>query len=414
MQPNAIFINFFIAFSSFLTIFSNYRYEDSLIRFSVRIIGPKTQENINHKTWWYQCPYVQMDKVFYQNDPKVINYALISGRTYTERAIVPSNYITHSMVYVTLFKDVFVSKGQISDEKRSFKTTYQDHGGHTMMQTTGELFELVYYIQYFNMYGHNIHDFLCAMMLVPQDLVSRGFMVNSPPMYREITQEILNFLGYKVTFVDLSQQIYVHSLWLINSLEYAHGYTAGGLDRLRKLIKTKVNFNKIKPTRFVINDRPKGSGRNFDDVNKLYEAISSGTKIDEGCKWEIADSQFSSSVETIVKFWQSLKVLVAPCGSGIYNSIFMHEKCGMCLMFTTQVDEPNLQLCANLRFFLIGVIHPKTPHKGPDVYPVDVPAMVKYTQRVVDAVNAGHWTTMEDVVVHFHEPSYLNSPPHEF
>ncbi|EAY23505.1 hypothetical protein TVAG_071690 [Trichomonas vaginalis G3] len=412
---NSSYLDYFITISTgILLILLNILDEIPFYYGAIGKIGPKIQRNITIKTWWYRCPHVHMKKEFYQNDPQVVNYALISEKTYTQRAEVPAKYVTKSMIYITLYNDVFVSSSQISDETLSFKLNNQDNGDHTMMQTSGEIDELVFYRQVFWMYGHNIHDFLCAMMYVPQDLVERGFKVNSPPLHHQNTQRLLVFLGYNVTFVDVSKQKFVHTLWLINNFEYAHGYTAGGLDRLRKLIKTKVDFNLIKPTRFVISDRPKGSGRNFDDINKLYEAISSGTKIDEGCKWEIDDTKFSSPVETIVKFWQSIKVLVAPCGSGIYNSIFMHDKCGMCLMFTTQVDEPNLQLCANLRFFLIGVIHPKTPHSSQGVFPVNVSAMVKYTQRVVDAVNAGHWTTMEDVVVHFPVPEYLNSPPNEF
>ncbi|EAY01994.1 hypothetical protein TVAG_217310 [Trichomonas vaginalis G3] len=265
------------------------------------------------------------------------------------------------------------------------------------------------------MYGHNIHDFLSAMMYVPEDLMKRGITVVRTKCCAKIMKEMMKFLGLNIKFVELkyAEQIFVKKLWIVHTMELAHGYASGGLTRLRKLIMQKVDFNKVKPTRFVVADRPPKSGRNFEDPDLIVEYLNNFTKIDEGCHWIRDDKFFHGHITDIVKYWQSIRVIVTLQGSGIYNAIFMHEKCGISILCSQNLDEPNLMLCAHLHIFLIEVVHPDRDFRTNKRQFINYTAMMKYTQRVVDAVNAGHWTSMEGIQVSL-EPSYPATNAEEF
>ncbi|EAY23301.1 hypothetical protein TVAG_186090 [Trichomonas vaginalis G3] len=273
---------------------------------------------------------------------------------------------------------------------------------------------MLHYVQYWHMYGHYIHDFLSSMMFVPQELMEKGILVASPKKSIKAVKDLVKYLGLNITFLKMKkdEQIYVKKLWIVHTLELGHGYASGGFTRMRKLIMEKVDFNKIKPTRFVLADRPPKSGRNFENPKLMLKYLNDYTVIDKGCKWVRDDKFFGVPVEQIVKYWQSIKVLVTLQGSGIYNAIFMHEKCGMCLVFSSINDGPNLHLCTHLHIFLIGVIHPRRAHKSREPQVTNYTLMVQYTQRVVDTVNQGNWTSMEGIHVFLKEAPIVTNVSH--
>ncbi|EAY15031.1 hypothetical protein TVAG_019310 [Trichomonas vaginalis G3] len=259
--------------------------------------------------------------------------------------------------------------------------------------------EMVYVYQFWNMFGHNIEDYVAALMFVPKELNDRGFFVLTPPCCTNITYQIARYLGINVTFVTIRderrEQIFAKKLWIITSRELGHGYASGGFHRMRAIIFQKEEYKKIKPERYVVVNRPPRSRRFFDDANKLVKILNENTTLEKGCQWVRDDKSYGIPFSDMIKYWMSLKVLVTVQGSGIYNGIFMHENTGMCLLFCDIVDTPNLQLCTHLHIFTIGVIHPGRPILSYKAQPTNYTDMVTYTQRVVDAVYNGHWTSLD-------------------
>lgn len=257
------------------------------------------------------------------------------------------------------------------------------------------------------MYGHNIHDFLCAMIFVPKDLMERGIIVLRPKLHYKATYDFVRYLGLNITFVTLKddEQFFVRKLWVIHTLELAHGYTSGGIHRIREIVFQKEDYKKIKPERYVVANRPRRSGRFIYEVRTLVKPLNENTIIEKGCKWIRDDNFYGISLMRIVKFWMSLKILVTVQGSGIYNAIFMHEKTGMALLFSSSADGPNVQLCNHLHIFMIGVVHPDRDIISRKPQLTNYTDMIKYTQRVVDAVNHGSWTNLEGLK-RFLDPSY--------
>ena len=191
----------------------------------------------------------------------------------------------------------------------------------------------------------------------------------------------------------------------VNNYEFGHGYTIGGIPKLRELIRQRVNISAVKPEVFAIVNRPIGKGRCFENIEELRDGLNNNTRIDEGKKWEIIDGMPGNKNLTQLAFlWATFKILVAPSGSMIYNNVFMHEGTGMCLLFTGIIDYPNIHLSIASNIFMIGVIHTGYTNlfRGS---PVNVKNMTKYAQRVVDAVKNNKWMDMEGLRTGFDEDS---------
>ncbi|EAX88236.1 hypothetical protein TVAG_361040 [Trichomonas vaginalis G3] len=375
---------------------------------SIAVFYP-TQPLTTGYEWWYNLPYLKFYSIVTHEPDESLNFSKMTLKPFENINQVPKNFTTQSIVHVTLMPEVFYQREMIVQNGKIIRlfSFAEANFWYPVKRTTRYFDELVHYVQHWTMYGHNIHDFLCAMMFVPKDLMEKGIVVVSPHLFQKITYDIARYLDLNITFVSIkdNEQFFVRKLWIVHTLELAHGYASGGFQKIREIVFKKEDYKYIMPERYVVANRPKKSLRCISDANYLVKILNENTIIEKGSKWIRDDKFYDVPLAEIIKYWMSLKILVTIQGSGIYNSIFMHETTGMVLLFSNVADGPNMQLCSHLHIFMIGVIHPNMQFRNKKPQMTNYTDMVTYTQRVVDAVYHGSWTNLEGVRGYY-EPAY--------
>ena len=365
--------------------------------------------NITGMEWWYKFPHLQMYTIVTREPDSSLNFTKITKMPFLYKQFIPVNFTTQSIVHITLMENVFCQRNMLIKNDTVIRLHSYKSTNHIfpIRETSKVVDELVYCVHFWDNYGHNIHDFLCAMMFVPQEIKDKGIRVLNPKHFSEITLDIARYLGLKINYVYTkpSDQVFAKKIWIINTLEQSHGLTSGGIERIRAIVFEKEEYKKIKPERYVVANRIVGSNRFIDNADELVRVLNIKTNLERGARWIRDDKFYDVPIMEIIKYWMSLKVIVTVQGSNIYNGIFMHEKTGMVLLFSNRIDLPNMQFCTHLHVFMIGVIHPGRHFNCGSPQPTNYTDMVNYTQRVVDAVCNGAWTSLEGLT-DFLQPSY--------
>lgn len=356
-----------------------------------KLVFPLNYLNSSKKIWFYLHYYESMSQIITTIDPKYHDRALITtDRWKINHGINPDHEI-RSSVYITHFKYAYLSYN-CSTELGGIRLTNKDYNGIEHIKTVGYVDTAVGYYQHFWQYGHAVHDFFGAIVHVPEDVMKRGFYVVPPLKYKEKMQEMFDFLQLNIKMLPMKrdEQYFCHDLYLTNSLLYVHGTTISGMLRIRKLVFDKLNNTFDKATRYVVLNRPEGEKRRFTNEKEILKALNAITRLEPGKEWELVSDDVKSLDRTL-KLWMTFRVLVAPQGSMINNNIFMAEGTGMCLMFTSMLDQANSQLAILSNQFMIGVIHPEMDRANTEEEPADSTRMAEYAQMVVEAVQIGHW-----------------------
>lgn len=351
----------------------------------------------NHLTgfrWFFNLNYDSMEEVVdFVNFSNYNRTVVMHNGEFLCRVEVPADTLSRSIVYITLFKNAYLSS---TPATRNFQImTYKEQfKDFTVKQkkTIGHYPIGVYYTQVWYHWGHMVHDFINAMMFVPKEIYDRGFVVPTLRTGYAATYDFLYNIGLadKIKLLDLGDgnQVLVDELYILGTTHYAHGYSVGGFQRLRKLVFNRFQLNGIKPYKFCIINRP-GKTRLIHNIKELLQALTEKTKIDEGQKWIIEDSNVSDFNAT-VKRWSTIKMVVTPSGSGIYNSIFMQEKTGILVMMTFMMDMPNIHIAAISNIYMIGVGHKKFGHDFIEAMPCDIDRMVLCANRLIELLQTGN------------------------
>ncbi|EAY16507.1 hypothetical protein TVAG_348170 [Trichomonas vaginalis G3] len=345
--------------------------------------GPKP------KIMFYKLPYITLEHNIYKLDPSVLNNSLATTDRSTEVAEVVQRYAGMSNCYIAYFENMLYAGESAFLHNKAIRTATFDSAVYEAKTTVGTIDTAIQYRQNFLMWGHNIHDFLCATMFVPREVLRKGAYAFAPLHYYQNTQRLIDFLHLNITLIkfESGEQYFVRKLYVVANHAFAHGYTVYGIYKMRELVFERFNNTKDKATRFVVFNRPKGESRRIHNEEELLAALKANTTIDPGKEWELIDKPYGDWDYTC-KLWMTFKVIVSPSGSMLYNSIFMPNKTGMCVMFTRQLDRPNLQLAIGSNIYLIGVTHLNMEHHFSEPIPCDVERMVWCTQRIVDAVKS--------------------------
>lgn len=397
---------FFLYILVFLFIASDIRIK---IQLDVVQFIPKTRVMQNQV--FYNTNYSKISYYVDTIPEREIGHALVSKGFFSLYSKIEENVVLRSIVYVITYTDAFISKTSATKRcgihlRENVKDDdYRDH--HT---TVGREFYGVIYIQEFYMFGHLVHDFLTSMMYVPDYVNKSGFVVMKPITGLKIAQDWCNFLHINAKVVDLKvgSQIQVNELIAITGHENTHGVTVGGIKRLRKHIENLLGFDKIKPCKYVLANRPKEDRRSIIQIDKLFEEVK---KIDE--RFILFNYPIKNLTENAL-FWSDIKIFVGPCGSQMYNSIFMRERTGFCLLFS-HMDLPNVQLALASNFFLFGYV--SSCEVENNFEKIDISKYIFYIKKVIYCVENNGWdnetlSTEDSPLVSRFPYKYVKSMPY--
>ncbi|EAX90896.1 hypothetical protein TVAG_376800 [Trichomonas vaginalis G3] len=348
--------------------------------------------------WFYQLNYEDCNRYFdivSKNDTEIAK--MWHNGEFFFRMDIPGNRIFYSIVYVAVFNYAYLSREPATLDYGLKLYVDKQHGEYKQKKTVGEYNIGVYVIDLFEMFGHLIHDFLCGLMYIPKEVIDQGVVMLAPTVGKCLGQMWLDAIGYgnKIKLLTLKQdeQVLVHKLYYVSTLIFGHGCTIGGFRRLRNLIFDKYKLDQIKPTKFQIINRI-GKERLIHNVDELLGNLTLYCKIDEGEKW-IYTYPNSTDIKDVAKLWSGTKLLIAPAGSGIYNSVFMAPRTGMVIMMTHRIDMPNFHLALAGEFYMIGVGHKKMGFRFTEYIPCYAKLMAEMAQRVLDCMKVGKYTNLE-------------------
>lgn len=342
-------------------------------------------------TWFYELPYTSLKRYDDRIDKKWLKYVLLTKGYFRLIANVDPTCSIKSIVYVGTFNNVnlgyYTTLGN-----RLIKFHTKQYLPSKPMQIVGNFDIGVYYVQHFWQWGHLIHDFATSMLYLPRDLCKKHFVILPTPVGYDITNEWLKFLGFNATLFQMKRehQVFVKTLYFVTGGHWAHSVTIGGLPKVRSYVHQKLHLTNIKPRKFCAFNR-NTRWKTIKDFGLLCHTLRKQVKIDEGQEWICGVPQVST-IEESAKEWQDIKVLVAPCGSQVYNTIYMQEKTGL-LLFYSKNDQPNTMLCLTFKLYMLGISFPY-PANEQFMFELDLPTVVANVQRLIYVVNNGRWPTI--------------------
>lgn len=316
--------------------------------------------------------------------------------------------VMQSQVYVGMFEHAYLGY-QCSDGIFRIEF-YANESKNELVKTkvVGSYDIGVHYIQNYSMWGHLIHDFCASLMYLPEELHNKHFCIKrSGPFYAQ-TVEWIKFLGFKATVLDLKddEQVYVNKLYFITGCMLSHSVSVGGIRRLREYVRKKLDLEKVKPCKFYILNRE--WNRKILNIDELLTEFNKKVPIDPGQQWQAMVPPIKD-IASNGRFWSEIKALLAPCGSMIYNSIYMSEGTGLLLLYS-HGDLPNFQLSIISKFYMIAIHFGCNLLQSPCNFNVEIQTAVSYMNQIVFAVNNKRWDKN-----HFHlRPPFHKNRDHRY
>ncbi|EAY14226.1 hypothetical protein TVAG_486690 [Trichomonas vaginalis G3] len=376
-----------------LTIMKSFINPHDFVWVQVSNLTIAYQNRITRTEWFFNLKYSKLNYTVTRIDPSRYQKARLinDDERKLSCSFVHSNFFLKSAVYIAEFDNAYLSPQPAIGDTR-IRVFFEEDPKQLIQRITVGSYDIgVYYTQIIGQWGHLIHDFFCAIMHVPQEVYDKGFYIcTNPSGYGMITEYLKYFKMDKninVLNIDLkTQQVFVNKLYILSSLHFAHGYTVGGIIKLRKLIFKIFKLEGIKPYKYSIINRP-GLSRKIHNIKELLAALSQECP-PKSEKWQIEQWDFNDIGKT-VKIWSTIKVVCHPSGSGYYNSIFMQENTGYLAMMSKQKDFPNFHLAAISNMYIVGITHTNMEHYFSQPIPCDVPRMVAGCKVLFELMEKG-------------------------
>lgn len=333
-------------------------------------------------------------------------------------------YLTKSEINISILTDAYLSK-HMSTSNGFITTSYVPRDDliepfpFKEQACIGHFDIGVYVIDWWGHFGHLIHDFLSALVFLPKELYEKEFAVMVPPPGRKVTEIWLTAFNFSkhMYLIDLNFETNVHEdkLYVIQSGQYAHGYTIIGIERVRDFLFDHFNLHNVVPTEYKIINR-NIKRRKMHGINELLKELAKYNNLEQGKKW-IVDKFNAYKLKDVMRVFSTIKVLITPQGSGVYNCIFMQPKTGILIFSSILIDGPNSQLAAAGDYFMIHVVHPNMKFHAKNVK-CDAKTMARMADILIRSVNNGAFVHDPDVLEVFpimekyNEYEYTNTSPY--
>lgn len=313
--------------------------------------------------------------------------------------------LNNSEVNVSLLENVYLSR-HISTDDGFITTSYIPRPDMVRifpflnMKCVGYYDTGVFITCWWEQFGHLIHDFLCSLMFLPKELYYKDFVMLAPPTGARTAAIWLQAFDFmkNVRFVELGfqERVHVENLYVLGIGAYSHGYTIAGIPKVRDILFKYYNLTKITPTEYKIINR-QSKYRLMLGIDELLIEINKIVKLENNKKW-IIDTYSSSNISDIIRTFSTIKVLITPQGSGVYNCIFMQPKTGILLFTSRSLDGPNCMLGAAGDYFMISVAHWQIGVYSQGAK-CDAKNMAAMTKLLIESVNRGHFPNSDPRVV---------------
>ena len=236
-----------------------------------------------------------------------------------------------------------------------------------------------------NIFAHWLQDCLPVLFLVPQEILNKSKIMVSFKNYRPWF-DLFNISDSQVIY-DLDHFYFAENLYFYNSVDSINGLCIHSFNKLVSFLKDKFELNKIKATRYVFSNKEKNEMRSIANLNEFYEKAQ---EVFPQYKWDW-DKWDHNDLKGLAQTVASIKILVSPSGSKLYNSIYMNFNytTGICIINSNKIDSPNYAMGLSLGIWQIGYTH-KYEHYA-KWWNCSIPYGLICLKRLLYVVDHGKW-----------------------
>ena len=250
--------------------------------------------------------------------------------------------------------------------------------------------QAIFLFTQYPMFGHLIHDCLPGLIGIPKDIVDKSIVI-LPYFFNKIALQYLPLFGIpKNRIVAEKDHLYfAENLYMFYTWENIQGYYPQSFIQLAVFLKNKLGVNKIKGTRYIFLNRPKGKTRSVVNMEKFYNET---IKIFPDYHWEISQNFCYENVSIVSKEFASYKFLIIPSGSNVNNAIYMNDnfQSFVCLIQSFIADIANYQLFLSLKIITIGFNHMIQHYWGPP-FTCNISYGINCIRRLLYIKEHGKW-----------------------
>lgn len=233
-------------------------------------------------------------------------------------------------------------------------------------------------------FGHYITDALCLMTYIPNWVLSQEPVIcfghPKGDAWQDLAKAALPVNYRHLQFHNLKNGVHADKMYAIIQSSIIHTCSVHDI-----AIKFKEYFNitNVIPDNIGYYNKKKGYGRHFYNMGDLIRVLE--RKYGKFIKLEINVPDHLQFYKTI----STLKILVCPCGSASFNSMFMAKGTGLLTIAGQLIDQPGSKIVLELSLWSVTVIHRKIPHKKAGV--LDVSRCSAAFDYLLEAINIGKW-----------------------
>ena len=177
-------------------------------------------------------------------------------------------------------------------------------------------------------FGHCLHDLISPIVLLPDDVRERSYVIGSGE--RPFLNELLILIGFrKKQIIELEQLDWFHAkiIHVFSDWRPLSNLAGDCIYKLNKEISWKLQLDQIQASNYAFYNRKNSKMRVISNFEDVYKAA---TKKFPNCKWIIVKDQIGS-FEKSAKIMASLRLIVCTVGSNVFNGIFMKENTVLCI-----------------------------------------------------------------------------------
>lgn len=157
------------------------------------------------------------------------------------------------------------------------------------------------------------------------------------------------------------------------------------MQKLVDLLKIYFQTLEIKPTKYVIMNRPLNIRRHISNTEDLVNAVKQNIKEVE---FEVIEDKLGS-IESYAKLYPSIKCVFLPTGSNAVKTIFMHPNSVVIIASTEMFDFAVVYSILSVHVKVVYFIHIYSHHT--ESFDVDIPLSIEAIKVGVTASLTGRF-----------------------
>ena len=201
-------------------------------------------------------------------------------------------------------------------------------------------------------YGHWITDTIATLIYLPKQvwLLNPVLISNGPHPACEEQLQIFGLHNLTVIYPQ-NNFIFCENLYLLKAHEAVNGLGCQAVPLLRDKFADYYQLNSIKADKYGFMNKEYGP-RHFTNLDEIAQNLTK----EFGFPFEKLVIN-RPTLSSFYKILASLKILLSPNGSIIYNIIFMKKGTGIITLNTNYFDGPNVKLTYELEIWYVGILH---------------------------------------------------------